>query len=251
MIIASEKISPDIFSLKIKAPQAASVCRPGQFMMVHLDRGDMILPRPISICDCDREKGIITLVYRIVGGGTKHLSELTAGYELRLTGPFGNGFTIEDGLKKALLVGGGIGTPPLILLLKELNSRGVESEVYLGFRDTSVLAKDFEELGAKVYIATDSGGEGYRGNVVDLLGKLPPEADEIFSCGPKPMLRGLAQWALERRIPCQICLEERMACGVGSCVGCVVERAGAAQPKYLKVCCEGPVFYAGRVVLDE
>ena len=247
-ILANTEISPGIFSMTIHLPLIAADCVPGQFVMLYLDRGDTLLPRPISICDADCEEGSLTLVYQVVGSGTAHLSGLKPGASLRILGPLGNGFAQKNGLRSAALVGGGIGAPPLLMLAKQLRGRGVALDACLGFRDTSILTDEFTALGAQVHIATDSGREGLRGTVIDLLRAHNLHPDEIFACGPKPMLSALAGYARQHNIPCQVCLEERMACGLGACVGCVVKSQG--KPEYKKVCCDGPVFYTDEVVLD-
>jgi len=250
-ILKNDEIFDRIFAMTIKLPGIAEQCVSGQFVMIYLDRGDMLLPRPISICDADKGSGLIHLVYHVVGGGTEHLAGLKPGASLRALGPLGNGFTIKDGLKSAALVGGAVGAAPLLLLSRELAGHGVKTSVFLGFRDASFLGKEFKALGADVHIATDSGKEGFHGNVIDLLREQNSAPDEFFACGPKPMLYHLARYAKEKNIPCQVCLEERMACGLGACLGCVAKSAPGFEPETIKVCCEGPVLYSDAVMLDE
>ena len=250
VVLKNDRISENIFAITLRLPEVAGQCLPGQFVMLYLDRGEMLLPRPISICDADRDAGSITLVYQVVGGGTKHLSSFSPGAALRALGPLGNGFTIKEGLKAAVLVGGAAGVAPLLLLLRELAQRGVKASAVLGFRDSAILTRAFESHGAHVYISTDSGKEGFRGNAIDLLREKNLAPDEFFACGPEVMLHHLARYAEEKGIPCQVCLEERMACGIGACLGCVTKSAAEEQPQYKKICCEGPVFYSDAVVLD-
>ena len=245
-------LAPGIFSLSLELPKIASAAKPGQFVMFYLNQGDALLPRPISIFDADKSAGIIRLVYHIVGRGTQHLSGLCAGEYLKVLGPLGNGFVIPQNLAGAILVGGGIGTPPLLMLARCLLAKGVECRVFLGFRQSSILSSDFDGLGCRVSISTDSGAEGFRGNAVELLRTMDIDG-EIFSCGPKPMLRQLARYADERGLPCQVSLEERMACGLGGCVGCVVGTLSeqGRESGYKKICSDGPVFYSSQVVWDE
>jgi len=250
LILKNDEISEGIFAMSIRLPGIAGQCAPGQFVMVYLDRGDMLLPRPISICDADKGSGVIDLVYHVVGGGTEHLSGLRPGAALRVLGPLGNGFSIREGLENVSLIGGAVGAAPLLLLLRELRQRDIRATAFLGFRDSSILTEKFKSLGAQVHIATDSGREGFHGNVIDLLRDKSNAPDEFFACGPKAMLYHLAGYAEEKGIPCQVCLEERMACGIGACLGCVVKSKAGDDAGYIKICCEGPVFHSGSVVLD-
>jgi len=245
-VLTNSEIAKNIYAMTIRLPLIAQACKPGQFVMVYLDRSEMMLPRPISIADADDET--LTLIYQAVGQGTEYLSRLRPNDALRTLGPLGNGFTIPDELTHATLVGGGIGTPPLYFLAQELLERGVQVSVYLGFRDESIMREDFASLGIPPLIATDSGAYGFHGNVVALLRETKDAPELFYACGPTSMLYHLAQYAKAIGVPCQVSVEERMACGVGACLGCAVENA-ARDPKYIKVCCDGPVFYSDQVVL--
>lgn len=250
LIISNNKIGEDIFSITIKFDKIASNAVSGQFLQFYLPKGEMILPRPISICLIQQDKGLITLVYKVVGSGTKYLSSLKPNDLIKVLGPIGNGFIKNKDLNKVALVGGGIGAPPLLQLLKELKleNKNIEVHVYLGFRSQSILTEEFKKLGAKVYITTDDGSIGYKGNIVDLINENNINYDHFFSCGPKVMLSNLSQYAENKKIPCQVCMEERMACGIGACVGCVVEVKNEATSTYKKVCKDGPVFYSSEVM---
>ena len=244
LIIKNRSITSDVFEMVLHAPNIAQDCKAGQFVMVYLDRGELLLPRPISVCCKDGEN--ISLVYKILGSGTKHMSTLGTGSLLYLTGPLGNGFSIKNGLNKVALVGGGIGVPPMVMLFENLS--GVQVDVFLGFKDESILESYFE--GANVHIATETGHKGVKGNVMDLLNRHGQRYDEMYACGPKAMLTALSQYARDKGIPLQVSLEERMACGVGTCMGCVtpVTTTGADNvPVYMKICCEGPVFYSDKL----
>lgn len=236
-VISINFITDVICDLKLSCPVIAKEAMAGQFVEVYPDNGINLLSRPISICEINKEEGILRLVFQIVGKGTKLFSELKPDDEVRLLGPCGNGYTLSEG--KSVLVGGGIGVPPLIETCKQLKGKKI---VVLGFRSGSFLVEEFEKLGAKVYVATDDGSVGFKGNVVDLLRAEGIKGDMIYSCGPKIMLKFLSMYAEENNIPCQVSMEERMACGIGACVGCVVQIKDGEGWAYKKVCKDGPVF---------
>lgn len=236
-VLSLDFINENICDLKIKCPEIANAAKAGQFVEVYPDNGVNLLARPISICEINREEGSLRLVFQIVGKGTELFSKLIKGDKIRVLGPCGNGYTISEG--KAVLVGGGIGVPPLLETCKQL--RG-EKIVVLGFRSGSFLADEFEKYGAKVYVATDDGSVGFKGNVVELLRSENIKGDMIYSCGPKIMLKFLSMYADENNIRCQVSMEERMACGIGACVGCVVQIKKGDGWEYKKVCKDGPVF---------
>ncbi|MCL1864077.1 MAG: dihydroorotate dehydrogenase electron transfer subunit [Defluviitaleaceae bacterium] len=235
-------ISPDIFSVKVAAPDVAKSAKSGQFIMVYLDKGELLLPRPISIHDINDNE--IEIIYQVVGKGTLVLSQMQSGQEIKILAPLGNGFTIPANAKKAAIVGGGIGTPPLYHLAKTLASLSIATDVYLGFRSAPILAEKFRALkNGEVHIATEDGSHGHRGFVTDIFE--PQNYEQIFACGPEPMLHAVSALAARAAIPCQVSMEQRMACGIGTCVGCVI-RVGE---QYARVCCEGPVFDAKEVFL--
>jgi len=250
-ILTHKNLENDTYALELQAPEIAAQAKPGQFVMMYLDKGELLLPRPISICNVNETKTAITLVYITVGAGTKTMSQWPVEHTVKLLGPIGNGFsfsTIPDKGTVAL-VGGGLGVPPLLFLLKELVHKGIQADVYMGFRQKSALVRYFEnnipigqalESGDEgpysIYVATDDGSQGQKGTVMDIL--QPKQYDTIFSCGPIPMLKALSQYASTKGIPCQVSVEERMACGLGACKGCVVKTLVGYQ-----LCCEdGPVF---------
>lgn len=242
-VTENTEIAQDIYSMRLNAPDIAREAKPGQFVALYSNDGSRLLPRPISICEIDKEKGI-RLVYRIAGKGTKEFAGLKA-YDLaEVMGPLGNGFTLEG--KKALLIGGGIGIPPMLELAKQL---ACERQIVLGYRDIVFLEQEFKACG-KVYISTEDGSTGTKGNVLDAIRANALEADIIFACGPMPMLRGIKAYAAEHKIKAQLSLEERMACGIGACLGCVCkthETDSHSNVKNKRVCKDGPVFYAEEV----
>jgi dihydroorotate dehydrogenase electron transfer subunit len=246
IILENKEIERDIFSMWLKAAEIAETAKPGQFVSLYCNDGSRLLPRPISICEIDRKKSAVRLVYRIAGNGTKEFAGMRAGDQLEAMGPLGNGFTLEG--KKAILIGGGIGIPPMLELAKQLDC---EKQIVLGYRDITFLEQEFEAFG-KVYLSTEDGSKGTKGNVIDAIKENSLEADIIFACGPTPMLRGVKSYALEHDIRAQLSLEERMACGVGACLGCVCKTKDIdhhSNVKNKRICKDGPVFYAEEVEL--
>ncbi len=246
-IVSHKEIAGDIYDMTIACPQAAKAARPGQFMCLYCRDGSRLLPRPISICDIDAERGEIRMVYRIAGAGTKEFATLQEGDEIMVMGPLGNGFSIRD--KKALLIGGGIGIPPMLALSKKIE---VPKTMVLGFRDETFLLSDFEKEG-DTYIATETGSAGYKGTVLDAINAEKPEADVIYACGPLPMLKAVAEYAAAHDMECQISLEERMACGIGACLGCICrtkEKNHHTHVHNARICKDGPVFDSKEVEFE-
>ena len=246
VIIRQEEIATDVYSMWLYVEQIASVARAGQFVSVYCNEGSRLLPRPISLCEIDKEDHSIRLVYRVAGKGTEEFSGMRTGMPLNLVGPLGNGFPKKQG--KSLLIGGGIGIPPILQLAKELGES--EKQILLGYRNKETfLEEEFQKQG-EVYIATEDGSVGTRGNVLDIIHKKGLEAERIYACGPMPMLRALKQYAKEHQMECWISLEERMACGIGACLGCVcrsIEKDAHTNVNNKRVCTEGPVFLAEEV----
>ncbi len=246
-IIAEQTCLADgIYSMWLAEENIAAAAIPGQFVSLYSSDGGKLLPRPISICEIDRESGRIRLVYRIAGKGTKEFSKLCQGSLVEVMGPLGNGFTPEG--KKALLIGGGIGIPPLLELAKQLN---ISCDIVLGYRDIIFLDKEFEAYG-RVYLSTEDASAGTKGNVLDAIREHKLTADIIYACGPTPMLRGIKAYAKEQGIKAQLSLEERMACGIGACLGCICktkETDHHSNVKNKRICKDGPVFYSDEVEL--
>lgn len=244
IIIRQEEIATDVYSMWLHTEQIAKLAKPGQFVALYCADGSRLLPRPISICEIDREDQSIRLVYRIAGKGTKEFSGYHTGGQLRVVGPLGNGYPKKS--KRALLLGGGIGVPPLLQLAKELEC---EKQIVLGYRDERFLEEEFRAQG-KVYIATEDGSFGTDGNVLDAIAENGLDAEIIYACGPMPMLRAVKRFAAERQMECWISLEERMACGIGACLGCVCKSTRKDSHTHVnnkRICTEGPVFYAEEV----
>ena len=243
-IIRHTSLSAGIFDMTLKAEEIAKEAKAGQFISVYCKDGSRMLPRPISICEIDKKDGAIRLVYRVAGKGTAEFSGMHTGAQLRIVGPLGNGFPKKE--KKAFLIGGGIGIPPMLQLAKELNC---EKQIVLGFRDELFLMDEFKKQG-RVYVATEDGSAGTEGNVLDAIRENGLDAEIIYACGPMPMLRALKEYAEKNHIECWISMEERMACGIGACLACVCqskEKDAHSNVKNKRICKEGPVFRAEEV----
>ena len=241
------KIAPDIYDMWI-VTELAQDAKPGQFICLFPRDKSTLLPRPISICEVDKKQGLIRIVYRIAGKGTTEFSTYQAGETVDILGNLGNGFPLEKAEgKNVFLIGGGIGVPPLLELSKEMQAN---KQIIVGYRDQETFLKaDFEKYGT-LYIATEDGSVGSKGNVMDAIKENGLKADMIFACGPMPMLRAIKKYAEEDGIPAYISLEEHMACGVGACLGCVVKTKEIDHHSHVhnaRICTDGPVFEAGEV----
>lgn len=250
-VVADQKqLTDDVFDMWIDAGEIVKDAKPGQFISVYSRDGSRLLPRPISICETDKDRGRLRIVYRTVGAGTREFAGLKQGDSIEVMGPLGNGFPLEAGLKgkKAFLIGGGIGIPPMLELAKQLEC---EKEVVLGYRDVLFLNEEFTPYG-KVYLATEDGSTGTKGNVLDAIKAEGLKADVIFACGPTPMLKALKAYALEEGITCYLSLEEKMACGIGACLACVCQTKDVDSHSMVhnkRICKDGPVFLAEEVEL--
>mgnify|MGYP002571305186 CR=1 FL=1 len=245
-IIRHTSLSDGIFDMTLKAEEIAKEAKAGQFISVYLNNKSKILPRPISICGIDKEAGTLRIVYRTVGDGTKELSDYKEGEMVKILGPLGNGFTQKD--KKAILIGGGIGIPPMLELMKQLDC---DKTAVLGYRDSDMFLKDEFEAVCDVKVATEDGSQGAKGTVIDAIEKYGVEGKVIYACGPMPMLKALAVYAEEHGMEAQISLEERMACGIGACLGCICktkEKGHHTNVNNTRICKDGPVFDAKEVV---
>ena len=249
-VLSQEQIADQIFSMWLKTEQIAKEAVPGQFISVYSNDSGRMLPRPISICETDKEKGALRIVYRVAGKGTEEFSCCKAGDTLDILGPLGNGFPLErcpEG-KKAFLIGGGIGIPPMVQLSKELQG---EVQVVAGYRDELFLTEELKANGT-LYLATEDGSAGTKGNVLDCIRENGLTADVIYACGPTPMLWAIKSYAEEHQIDCWISMEERMACGIGACLACVCkskEIDDHSKVHNKRICKEGPVFHAQDVEL--
>ena len=249
-VVSQKEIAEEIFDLVIKAEEIAKEAVCGQFVSLYTRDSATLLPRPISLCGIDNEKGTLRLVYRVVGKGTKEFSGLSEGDYIDVLGPLGNGFELNS--ERPVIMGGGIGIPPMLRLTKEFSENGIKKEdisVILGYRDEAFLADEFSEY-ATVYLTSDSGKIGLKGNVLDAVKEYKISGDMIYACGPTPMLRAIKNYAKENNVKAQISLEERMACGIGACLACVCDSKDIddhSKVKNKRICKDGPVFYAEEV----
>ena len=249
LVVSQEQLAEGIFSMWIRA-EAAQSAKPGQFISMYTNDGTKLLPRPISICEIDQEQGQLRVVYRVTGAntGTEQFSKLKAGDTLPVVGPLGNGFPLERAAgKKAFLMGGGIGIPPILELAKQLDC---EKQIIVGYRDAhTFLREQFEENGS-LYISTEDGSVGTKGNVMHAIAENGLTADIIYACGPTPMLRAIKSYAEENHIECYLSLEERMACGIGACLACTCkskEKDHHTNVHNKRICKDGPVFLSTEV----
>ena len=249
-VVAQAQIATNIFELTLQG-QLVQDMTPGQFVHVKVsDSQEPLLRRPISIANVDKEKNEFTMIYRAEGRGTQVLATNREGQLVDVLGPIGNGFPVEaaEPGQTALLVGGGIGVPPLHELSKQLNARGVKTIHVLGFQseDVCFYEEEFTALGETHY-ATVDGTKGTKGFVTTVFDAVKPEFDLFYSCGPLPMLRALENYYTDK--PGYMSFEERMACGIGACFACVCDTTENQEKSYVKVCSDGPVFPKGVVAL--
>ena len=282
VVVDQNALGSGIYDLTLKTTNIAKAAKAGQFVSVYSNDRSKLLPRPISLCGIDRDEDTIRLVYRVTGEntGTEEFSKLVMGDRIRILGPLGNGFTVEPG-KKAFLIGGGIGVPPMLQLAKDINSGVVQTtgavdtntqekgqteekqinghgkkicdmNIIMGYRDENTFLLDEFKEQADSFVATEDGSVGTKGNVIDAINENGLEADVIYACGPMPMLRALKAYVMEHDMECYVSMEERMACGIGACLACVCktkDKDAHSNVNNKRICKEGPVFNAKEVEL--
>ena len=252
VVASQEQLADGIYSMWIQT-QAADTAKPGQFISMYTTDGSKLLPRPISICEIDRTRGMLRVVYRVTGEntGTEQFSKLKSGDTIPVIGPLGNGFPYEKAEgKKVFLMGGGIGVPPILELAKQMKCE--KKQILAGYRDAQTFLKEEFEANGELYISTEDGSVGTKGNVIDAIRAEKLTADIIYACGPTPMLKALKTYAMENGIECYISLEEKMACGIGACLGCVCHSKDIDEHSNVRnkrICKDGPVFRAEEVEL--
>lgn len=254
-VVKQDQLVAGIYDLTLQTKDIAAIARAGQFVSVYSNDPSKLLPRPISLCGIDKEKGQIRLVYRVTGEGTgtEEFSKLKEGDSVKILGPLGNGFTVEEG-KTAFLIGGGIGVPPMLQLAKDINKAGnvPKMQIVMGYRDENTFLLDEFKEQADSFVSSDNGTVGTKGTVVDAIKENGLKADVIYACGPTPMLRALRDYADENGMTCYVSMEERMACGIGACLACVCktkEKDHHSNVNNKRICKEGPVFNAKEVEL--
>lgn len=250
LILSKKTLAKEIYDLTILCPDVAEAAKSGQFVNVKAD--GFMLRRPISICSIDKSKGTLRIIFEVRGEGTKALSQLSEGSMIDLVAPLGGrGFEL-DGHETAVIIGGGIGNPPMLAVAEKFGAKGT---VISGFRNASavILQDDFKATGAKTILCTDDGSAGRKGFVTDALKEVlqTKKPDIIYACGPNVMLRRIIEIAKANGVKCQVSLEERMGCGVGACLVCVCRTIRDGEEYYAHVCKDGPVFNAEEVLFDE
>ena len=249
-VLSQKEIASDIYELTINGELVSQIKTPGQFVHLKVSNGlDPLLRRPISISSYNFEQNSLTMIYRKDGKGTSMLAELRPGMFVDILGPLGNGFPVDEVSigDTALLVGGGIGVPPLYELSNQLVAKGVKVIHVLGFQTASAVFYEEEFLkNGETYVATADGSYGRKGFVTDVMKEL--QFDCIYTCGPTPMLRAIEQNYQDKKV--FLSLEERMGCGIGACFACVCKKKDdPTGVSYKKVCSDGPVFRAGEVLI--
>ena len=247
-------IAEGICSMTLQYPkgEAPEQVRPGQFAGLYPNDTSKLLPRPISICRWDEDRAELRFVFRTAGPGTASLAAQKIGDQVDMLGVLGNGYDLGKlAGRKVLLLGGGIGIPPMVELAAALSRMpGTEVTAAMGYRDSDLFLTEELKAFGELLIATEDGSVGTRGNVLDAVRENAVKADAVCACGPMPMLRAVKKFAREQGIPAYISLEERMACGVGACLGCVTKTAkidGHSHVRNARICTEGPVFDAEEV----
>ncbi len=227
-ILENNLISNKIYKLSV---EFIGEIKPGQFFMLKTLDNSFLLPRPISVNDVNEKT--VTFIYRTVGMGTTKISSMKIGEQLQLFGPLGNGFEINNLKEKVAIIGGGIGIAPLLYLTKLLNKK---AEVYLGFKDYIYCTGEFEKYAAKTTIVTEDGSIGEMGIVTNYIDY--SKYDVVVTCGSEIMMSKVMNSCKEQNVRCFVCLERRMACGMGVCLGCTVTTKNGNK----KACKDGPVF---------
>lgn len=255
VVLENQQIrNTNVWVMKVYPKEGANHALPGQFINIRCSYGtDPLLRRPISVLRSDSQTGIYEIGYEVRGRGTEFLSELKTGDAVDALGPFGNTFEIKEETKTIATVGGGIGVFPLIHLLEAL-PKNVTAHAFFGFKDREkVLWEVMKNIpDESLHLSTDDGSYGYKGFITNLfkefLNHVKPDA--VFTCGPRPMMKICAELCLSRNIECFVSMEERMACGIGACLGCAcqVEKEDGSV-SYHHVCKDGPVFNARSVAL--
>lgn len=239
-LTSNRRLTRDYFVLDLLSPGKLSEILPGQFVQLRVDNSrDTFLRRPISVYDVDYEKNIISLLIKEVGKGTKAMAHLEKGARVNIIYPLGNTFTLGNENERSLLVGGGVGVAPLLLLARELKEKSLKFKILLGYQTAEhIIEKNrFSQMG-EVMITTDDGSYGYKGLITDHPELHSDNYDRVYCCGPEPMMRAVAEIARSSGMFCEVSLENTMACGYGVCLCCVVDTVRGN----VCTCTEGPVF---------
>ncbi|MFH0811142.1 MAG: dihydroorotate dehydrogenase electron transfer subunit [Pseudomonadota bacterium] len=260
-VLSNMQAAEGLWLMRLEAPECARTALPGQFIMLRVAPAlDPLLKRAFAVHSAEPDKGVIDILYAVVGKGTELLSRVRSGELLEAIGPLGRGFRIDHD-RDPILVGGGVGVAPLLLLAEHMKKSKAQVRLFYGCRSASGLAQvdAFLRLGVSVTITTEDGSRGHEGMVTDLLlpelmaaGIGPPPAS-VYACGPKQLLASVARLCRGVGVPCQVSLHPFMGCGIGACLGCAVPRAQTEGRglSYAKACVDGPVFDAEEVNLED
>jgi dihydroorotate dehydrogenase electron transfer subunit len=245
-VISNKEIMPGIYLIRLDCPDIAGQARPGQFVMVRCGEGvEYQLRRPLSIHRTDGNE--LSLLFNVVGKGTRWLSQCQVGEKIDLLGPLGNSYAIYPDSKKLLLAAGGIGIAPMVFMANEAIKKGKEVTLLLGASTARQLCpKRLLPAGVKLITATEDGSEGKKGMITDILGDFTGGADQLFACGPLAMYKTMARIAELKDKPVQVSLEVRMGCGLGICYGCTVKTVNGLR----QACRHGPIFNLDEVLWE-
>ncbi|MBD3182486.1 dihydroorotate dehydrogenase electron transfer subunit [Candidatus Poribacteria bacterium] len=255
-IISIDQVKPEHFRVKLHCPYIALNSKPGQFIHVQVSNSyDPLLSRPLAVFRSQGEE--FEILFRVVGKGTKILAEKCVGDNLLIVGPLGKCFPVDKKCQKAIIVSGGMGIAALMSLIEGMTDQDIHVLLGVATEKQLIGEDDLNDLGVKIHIATDDGSRGYKGFVSELLLKLindgiiSTEQNCIFACGPIPMLKSVAYIGQEKGIQTYVSLEERMACGIGACMGCACRVVSSGNKlEYKMVCKDGPVFNARELIWD-
>lgn len=259
-IISNEQVGQKIHLIRVASSEIANIARSGQFVNIRVtDKFSPLWRRPFSIHRINRQQSWFDILFAVLGQGTEILADMKSGDIIDVLGPLGSHFNIPYGINEAILVAGGLGIAPLLLLAQELNVWGISSLLFYGTKtsDTICCLKDLNELRVNCILTTEDGSKGWKGIITDQLEKYLSSSKRttgchVFACGPMPMLKNVQTLLQRHGIPGQISIETLMACGLGVCMGCVVEttESQADSLNYLLVCKDGPVFDINRIKLN-
>lgn len=246
LVISNNQVGPSLFEMELAAPQTVPFCEPGQFIHIRVSSShDPLLRRPLSLYDVEKNRGSITLLYKIAGMGTEILAGARAGSYIDIMGPLGRPFSCLKAGQTAVLVGGGVGIAPLLYLARRLQEKDCNIKVLYGSQSSQELVAlgRFRQLGVEIETAAMDSEGGYKGLVTDLLAERlsGQKIDFLYTCGPEPMMAKVAEYACRHKLNGEVSLEEHMACGVGACLGCA-RKLKDNDTDYVKVCKDGPVF---------
>ncbi len=248
-VVENRQISPDFFLLSFKWKKTWGEPKPGQFLELKVNNSTTapLLRRPFAFSGYDVDKEVASIIYQVKGISTKDMATLSQGDTISVLGPLGNAFNLSGDAKSIIAVAGGVGLGPILFAAHKRGEEGHPVKLITGFRDEKSIPDSFIWAGVDTAVCTDDGSHGFKGNVVEYLKTLPKdELNEctIWACGPTPMLSSLHSFSGESNCGCEVSMEELMACGLGACMGCVIETTDGLK----RVCKEGPIFKSGDII---